>query len=195
MTPETIQEYGYWAAFWAVIVWMLWYLLRNHTEQQKKLVDEMAKLRKELQIMTDRLSIAVGKTTLTPSQITTVMRNAIWRQSQPKLDYLKRLLVENSIQERKDRLKENIKTELIRYSNAYVEDLNQYNTKLWLAGDYVKKEFPMDDFVNKLYSIFFEEHPWPDKELIIFRKLTDIESLMRKYQNEFVDDFYEKIKE
>jgi len=52
----------------------------------------------------------------------------MFKQSEDKLKYLKDLLIKNSIQERKETLKENIRTELMKQSAIYIQELNNYNT-------------------------------------------------------------------
>lgn len=191
ITPQEIQEYWAWAAAISAIISIVWFLISFMVKTVTKWLNDI-----KLEIM--KMSLSMGRTTLTPSQMATTARNAIWRQSEPKLKYLEDLLIKNSIHEREERLREQIKTELCRQSTTYIQALNEYNSLVWPVWDYVEQYFPMDMFLEEVYNVFFEKIEYSnetEKQLIIERKIKDIRSVMLKFQNEFINDFYNKIKE
>lgn len=191
ITPQDIQDYSFWAVAGSTVIGIVWYLLKNNVKDTHNLLLE---IRNEIK----KIPLATGRTVPTHSQIASITKNAIWKQSEPKLEYLKKLLIENSIQERKERLKVNIRTELLRQSAVYISYLNEYYCTEWLVWDYVGSNFPMESFLTDLYEVFFEDIPYNtelEKEVNLKRKIDDIRLVMLQYQNQFIDDFYNKIKD
>lgn len=176
-----VAEYWMWNVSFAVLIWYFWYFTKT--------------VLSKIEEWFTKISLSIWKTVLPSSQIQNITRDKMFKQSEDKLKYLKDLLIKNSIQERKETLKENIRTELMKQSAIYIQELNNYNTSAWLVGDYIYNNFPMDKFLKDLYTIFFEDIKNKNKELVIENKINDIRSLMSRYQQKTVKDLYNIIKD
>jgi len=107
----------------------------------------------------------------------TFMRNASFE----KLEYLDKVLVRNDIINRRAQIEHNIRNTLTSISeDEYLTELNAYTFSTGdKLGDWIGNNFPMDDFIKKLYKIFFREGQMEANDHTIrHRKITDIKILM-----------------
>lgn len=183
---------------WVVIIPMFKSMLRVQTKQNEALVGEVRTWFKDI---TNALVVHMDDDKQQFSQIVksvqdmelTIWKNVplsneatielakkfVWAAWTVKLDFIKQRLEKNNLVAREDRIKSQIKAELIRISTEeYITPLNKYNTKVWLLGTWVGNNFPMDEFLEEIYEVIFRE----DSD--IDRKLSDITTLMKSYQNE-----------
>jgi len=126
------------------------------------------------------ISKAVWKTKLTNEQILEVAKARVWLTSEKKLDFIRKRLEKNNLRERKEIIKKQIATELWRRSEEYTVFLNQFTSPVWLVGDWINNNFPMEDFLNELYDIIFRDCD----ENKIHLKVEDCRFVMSAYQNE-----------
>lgn len=199
----------YWFAFLITIalIWIMWWslskLLNSFIWTIKALQIEAVKTREEfkdeLKILWNSLTISIKElqlsiwlTVLSTNQIVSITKSLMWRQSEPKLNFLKDLLIKNSIQERKEILKKQIRAELERLSMFYITELNEHNSKVGRVWDWVLKNFDMTIFLEELYEIFFRIEQW-DTELIISRKINDIKSIMLEWQHNLAKELYNQL--
>lgn len=185
LNPQFLNNLTLGTAFFVITVFLLKYFMSQQTQDRQDLVKEIRWLK-----------MYIGRSVLEDTQIVQVTKNAMRRQSRDKLKYLRDILVVNNIQARMERIKYNIKAEFERQTWYYVTTLNQYPTRLGLAGRYIKDNFPMEQFLNDVYAIFFEDKKYTteqEREVIINRKINDIEQLMLSYQENFCDNFLKEL--
>ena len=115
----------------------------------------------QLSLMKNRSMIisSVGKIKLTPKDIDYIARMAVARQSIIKVREIRSYMYtlrDGKIDLRKeienDRFRLKIREILIRNCKVYQQDLNRYtNENIGLIGDYIYYEFPMEDFLKRVY--------------------------------------------
>lgn len=185
LNPQFLNNLTLGTAFFGITIFLLRYVISQQIKDRQELIKEIRALK-----------MYIGKSVLEDAQIVQVTKNAMRRQSRDKLKYLRDILVINNIQARMERIKYNIKAEFERQTWYYITSLNQYPTKLGLTGRYVKDNFPMEQFLEDVYAIFFEDKHYEteqEREVIISRKITDIEQLMLSYQENFCDSFLKEL--
>lgn len=156
-----------------IILPIVWYLLREQKRLQDEYLNSIKKWFKDLELSIWRQ--------VPPSNesIIELASKFVWSAWSLKLDYIRQRLEKNNLADRKERIKAQINAELTRISyEEYIKPLNKYNTKVWLLWDWVSNNFPMEDFLEEIYDVVFNE----DKN--IDRKLSDISTVMKSYQNE-----------
>jgi len=65
-----------------------------------------------LSVKLDDVRLAVGRKTYTPQETIDVVREKVWFASIEKIDYIRQILINNHIQERRDEIRYNIRTKL-----------------------------------------------------------------------------------
>lgn len=112
-----------------------------------------------------------------------MIKKSVLSGSYKKLDYIDKRLSKNNLKERKDVIKRQLRVELLKLSDEeYLTFLDwfQYNwTKLW---DYVRENFPFDEFLEEIYDCIFDEHT-KDNQI----KLKNVLETMKVYQNEMIE--------
>jgi len=106
------------------------------------------------------LRIIAATKTLTNDQALYIMRAGMGYQSIFKISWL-----DDYLSDRGNGIKDTyfhrqaIKLELVRQSQEYINKLNSFSHKdLGRLGDYVASNFPMDEFLNRIYLIVFDEN-------------------------------------
>ncbi len=137
------------------------------------------------------ISQSVGTTKLTNTQIIEIAKAKVWLASEKKLAFIRKRLEKNNLQERKEIVKTQIRTELVRRSEEYIGFLNGFITPVWLLGEWIEHNFPMDDFLAEVYDVMFRlQKDWDTEKEDINIKIDDIRFLMMAAQN----TLWEKLK-
>lgn len=164
--PESIKKYGWSASLVLLLPFVLPYLEKyfdNKTASQTEafVYEIKADLIKDIQAITDkqtRLAIeSHAKTKLTGRQAVYLMKTAVGYQSIHKVNWLRRHMEkvpQESVYILEDSIKAAIKAEFIHQSNIYIDALNGFvHPNLGRLGDFVKEEFCMDRFLERVYGI------------------------------------------
>lgn len=161
-------EYGSYVVFGAISAWMI--------------IDTRLQSNKLIQTLSDKLDwvrLAVGRKTYTPEETLIAVREKIWFASIEKLDYIRQILVNNHISERKEEVTTNIRSKLEELSQKYIEEFNLLNTPIERLWDAVADNFEFEPFFKEIMDIVFRSD---NNHYVINMKIKDIESVMRKYQ-------------
>ena len=195
MSSEALQLLGYW---WkeilsvALLLPLLWYLLKNFTKVNEKwfiaIVEWLKEHDKTSKELFKLLISSVWRIKIDNEKLLEITKKYVLSASFEKLDYIKQRLEKNNLKKRKDLIEKQLRAELIRISNeSYITPLNHFNTPVWPLWDYVKNNFDFDNFIQEVYDVIFRNEEKED----IPRKLQDITTVMKVYQN----TLYDKLKE
>lgn len=169
---KIFAEYWSYVVFWGIAAW----LIIDSRLQSNKLVSTLSdKL--------DEVRLAVGRKTYTNDETITVVREKIWFASVSKLDYIRDVLINNHISERKEEIRDNVRTKLEEISQAYIQEFNSFNTPISQLWDVVSENFEFNKFFEEVIKIILR---MDRREWAIELKIKDIESVMRKYQNKMI---------
>ena len=155
------------------------------------LKSNLAPLIDRLDMLDYRLStLRSGSKYLSADDIVYIARMAVAKQSINKIQEIHHLLDTHShgagiSRLAKRRLNSHVLEVLMRNSAVYVVALNKFQQRnIGRVGDYIVKEFPMDDFVTGVYDIIYTVG------------LTDaqIESDILLYMLEYQQEFFTKMK-
>lgn len=132
----------------------------------------------------NRIALSVGKKVEDDLYtLLAIWEKAVYSATTQKLNFLKRRLIQNDIKRNRLIIEKHIRTTLISISEkSYINFLNEFNTPVWLFWNRVKENFKMDEFLQTVYKVFFDE------TLDIDRKIELIESIMQDFQTELWDD-------
>lgn len=185
-----------------ILLPIVWFLLRNNKKYIDRtvrtfekgfenLIIEQRKFREENSILHHKLikeiSYAVGRTSLSRSQSVDMVREKMWYTSESKINYIKDILIKNNLSRRKPMITKNIKAELTRLSNIYVEELNNYNSELGNLGDLINDHFQTKEFFDELfYIVFRDKDNYSEATMEIELKLNDIRTIMKNHQNNLI---------
>lgn len=148
----------------------------------------ISKLEKAIRNEAITIRKGIGKIPLSHEELIEIASDKILAASFKKLGYLKDVLLKNDIKKREKRIKKGIEATLKRYSSQYVEELNKYRfDNGTLMGDWVNKNFPMDNFLKDLYEIFFRD-TGQEENTQRHDKLNDIQILMISYQHDMWEE-------
>ena len=166
---KLFQEYSPFVVWWGLAAWIL--------------VDSKLQSNKFIKLFEDKLDeirLAIWRRTYTPEETIQVVREKVWYASLSKLDFIRDVLINNHINERKEEVRDNIRTKLEELSQMYIEEFNTFNTPIVKLWDVVAENFEFDKFFEDIMKIVFREGK---DSTAIELKIKDIESIMRKYQN------------
>jgi hypothetical protein len=171
---ETIKKYGVTTIVIASIPFTLPYVDKYLDKRQaiavKRAVKQIAVEEREVifayvdnktKSIKEDLIKYMSKTKLTDELSIEIMKNAIGFQSVHKREWLISFMSDMDVELKRNEeyAKKAIKAELIRQTNLYVAFLNNFvHPKLGFLGDYVAKNFPMDNFLKEIYRIVLDEN-------------------------------------
>lgn len=118
----------------------------------------------------------IWKDQLSEENSSLVLKLVMHEHIDRKIDYLEWILIENNIQERRDAIEENIKTEFSTITHEEAEKLSKFNCPCWDMWDILLTEINFWDFLRRVYSIFFSS-------ATINKKLEDIRKVMEAEVN------------
>lgn len=176
---------------------IVWYLLKKHFKQQaehnaknfEQQAEHNANILKTMEDGFKKIELAVWKRVLDdPAEIRDIVTKYIQSAMEPKLDYIEDRLEKNNLVWRKEKIKDHIKSELIRFSKIYyIDPLKRYNTKIWLLWTWIWDNYPMEEFLEEVYDVVFWD--WD-----IQKKRYDIRTLMRSYLTELINELELQLK-
>lgn len=166
---KIFSEYGSYVVFGAISAW----LIIDSRLQSNKLVEILS-------TKLDEVRLAVWRKTHNPEETINVVKEKVWYASIAKLDYIREVLINNHIAERKEEIKDNIRTKLEELSQEYIQEFNTFNTPIVRLGDVVGENFEFNPFFEEVMKVVYRD---TKNSNAIELKLKDIESIMRKYQN------------
>ena len=129
---------------------------------------------------------------LTDETLLAVCRYSVGKQSIHKVSAIKRILLKAKLDTdySKNRTKLAIRNALIKHSNVYIEFLNTLapHPNLGYIGDYIQKNFNMEEFLSSVNAIAMMEDCGVDS------RTEDIMQYMLLVQEQFFDDMYKSMK-
>lgn len=184
----------------SILVPLVWWLLKNikqyfdntnvtFKEGFTSIIESHQDFKKENREIHDvqisKISLAVAQTRLSDVQSIEIIREKMWFYSEKKIEFIRDILKRQDITKNKERIKRDIKVELMEVSAKYIESLNNFISPQGNLGDILSSKFPMDEFLDRVYDIVFKEGN-TDAEII--DKIEDIRSTMKHYQNMVIQD-------
>lgn len=130
----------------------------------------MEGLTSAITILSDKVSSPYMGTSLSLKLFRSVMENHVSK----KLSYLGGVLRANSIQERRKQIEKNIEREFKKITNEEAEILSEYKSVCGDMGKILTNNINWENFLEKVYSIFFTNVP-KDKTYL---KIQDLKILM-----------------
>lgn len=159
----------------AIYTPIVWWLLK----QQKQ---EREEFKTTIENGFRNISMAIWKYTVDDTDdIIDIAAKYIWNSNIEQIDFIKQRLEKNNLEEREDRIKKQLRTEMDRMSYGwYIKPLNKFTTKVGLLWDWIMDNYDRDEFMEEVYDVVFTNDS-------IDKKLNDIRTIMRSYQSEMFD--------
>ena len=159
----------------------------SHTKQDEI---QLSDLYKALYSNAERILWSVWKVILPEDKILEVAKKYVWWASQDKIDFLSSMLDIDDIEHWQDEKKETIKIQLIRISREYyIDPLNYFSFKKGLVWQWIRENFPMDSFLEKIYITFF------NTKITKTKKIETFINTMRNEQNNMWEKLIVELKE
>lgn len=148
------------------------------------LAENLKELKVELSKNTEKVLWSVWKTIIDEKLMIYVGRRCVRSACIEKLDFLDNMLSLDDITHNQEEKKKQIASELKRFSrDLYLDPLNDFTTKRWPLGDWIATTFPMTNFLEEIYKIFF------NTQIERFKKRKMFLNIMEIYQNNLWENF------
>lgn len=135
----------------------------------------------ELKQIRELLKVQAWRVIISKEQTLSIVKKSMLSWSYKKLDYIEKRLNKNNLKERRDIIKRQIRTELIKLSDEeYLNFLDTFCYNWFRVWDLIRKHFSFDEFIEEVFDCIFDERV--DTQL----KLKNIMEVMRVYQSECV---------
>ena len=190
---DFIRKYGILGSIAILTPFVMPYINSYLMDRQKSMIDDaldrnrvytFREVRGIVAGLRHDMRVVSGTKVLDDEQALYIMKTAVGFQSIHKIKWIVAYLTEHYTQGtcNPKRAKNAIKVELYRQSHIYINGLNLFSHPvLGRLGDYVANNFPMNDFLERVYCIAC------DKTLTPTTKGEDILSIMLSMQNDLWD--------
>jgi len=178
----------------AINLWAVWvltfvfgfFILQMFKKILNKFLDTFTGKLDEIIIKLDKVWCKIWKTLLSKEETIEIFTLILSEHICKKLEFLRWILVENSIHKRRPQIEKNIRSKIVEITQEEASKLSKYNSPAWDLGDMLMT-VDFNKFCKDINEIFFSEDE-------IDNKVSDLKRMMWWYVNDLITKINWEIK-